>query len=139
MTLPTWIGPGSRVKQAYALYHQHGYRARLLVAAYRHLGHVAEFIGGDLIQSIPYEWQLKFNESNIEVYERMSQPVNPLIIEALCDKIPDFRRAYEPDGMSVEEFDTYGATVRTLRGFISSAHDLIAIVRDLMLPNPDVK
>jgi hypothetical protein len=23
-----------------------------------------------------------------------------------------FRRAYEPDGMSVDEFDTYGATVR---------------------------
>jgi transaldolase len=40
--------------------------------------------------------------------------------------------------MSVAEFDTYGATVRTLRGFISSYHDLVAMVRDFMLPNPDV-
>jgi transaldolase len=53
--------------------------------------------------------------------------------------VPDFRRAYEPDGLAVAEFDTYGATVRTLRGFIGSAHDLIAVVRDLMLPDPDVK
>jgi hypothetical protein len=28
--------------------------------------------------------------------------------------------------------------VRTLRGFIASYHDLIAAVRDVMLPNPDV-
>ena len=133
-----WAGIAC-MKKAYALYQQRGYRARLLVAAYRHLGHVSEFIGGDLILSIPYEWQLKFNASDMEVCERMSQPVDPRIIESLIQKIPDFRRAYEEDGMTIEEFDGYGATVRTLRGFISSAHDLIAVVRELMLPNPDMK
>ncbi len=133
-----WAGIAC-VKEAYRLYQQRNYRSRLLVAAYRHLGHVSEFIGGDLILSIPYEWQLKFNASDIEVCERMSLPVDPHILEALCQKIPDFRRAYEEDGLTVDEFDTYGATVRTLRGFIASAHDLIAVVRDLMLPNPDVK
>jgi transaldolase len=40
--------------------------------------------------------------------------------------------------MSVEEFDSYGATVRTLRGFIASYQDLVATVRDFMLPDPDV-
>jgi transaldolase len=39
--------------------------------------------------------------------------------------------------MGVEEFDTFGATVRTLRTFIGSYHDLAATVRDFMLPNPD--
>jgi transaldolase len=41
--------------------------------------------------------------------------------------------------MRVEEFDTYGATVRTLRGFIGSYHDLQSVVRDFMIPNPDVE
>ena len=41
--------------------------------------------------------------------------------------------------MSIDEFDTFGPTVRTLRNFIGSYHDLVAIVRDFMLPNPDVK
>jgi transaldolase len=41
--------------------------------------------------------------------------------------------------MRPEEFDTYGATVRTLRSFIASVHDLAAVIRDFMLPNPDVK
>ena len=37
------------------------------------------------------------------------------------------------------EFDTYGATVRTLRGFIKSYHDLVGAVRDVMLPDPDTR
>jgi len=133
-----WAGIAC-IKKAYAIYQQHGYHTRLLAAAYRHLGHWSEFIGGDLVVSLPYEWQLKANESNIEVVERMSTAVDPQFIEAMYEKIPDFRRAYDEDGMTVDDFDTHGATVRTLRGFVTSAHDLMAEVRNFMLPNPDVK
>lgn len=133
-----WAGIAC-MKKAYEIYRQRGYRARLLSAAYRHLGHWSEFIGGELIVSLPYEWQLKANESDIEVRERMSDPVDSQFIHAMYQKIPDFRRAYDEDGMTVDEFDTYGATVRTLRGFITSAHDLMGEVRNFMLPNPDVK
>jgi len=133
-----WAGIAC-MKKAYELYQQRGYRTRLLAAAYRHLGHWAEFIGGELIVSMPHEWQLKANASDIEVKERMSNPVDPQIIQTLHDELPDFRRAYAEDGMKVEEFDEYGATIRTLRGFISSAHDLTAEVRDFMLPNPDLR
>jgi transaldolase len=133
-----WAGIAC-MKKAYEIYQQRGYRARLLAAAYRHLGHWAEFIGGELIVSLPYEWQLKANASDIEVRERMSRTVDSRIVEELYENIHDFRRAYDENGMAVDEFDDYGATVRTLRVFISSAHDLMAEVRDFMLPNPDVK
>lgn len=133
-----WAGIAC-MKKAYAIYRQRGYRAKLLAAAYRHLGHWSAFIGGDLIVSLPYEWQLKVNASDIEVRERMSTPVDVPIVEEMCEKIPDFRRAYDEDGMGADEFDDYGATVRTLRGFIASVHDLMAEVRNFMLPNPDVK
>jgi transaldolase len=133
-----WAGIAC-MKKVYGIYQQRGYRAKLLAAAYRHLGHWSEFIGGELIVSLPYEWQLKANASDIEVRERMSTPANSQIVEEMYEKLPDFRRAYDEDGMTVEEFDDYGATVRTLRGFIASAHDLMAEVRDFMLPNPDVK
>jgi transaldolase len=133
-----WAGIAC-MKKAYDIYQQRGYRTRLLSAAYRHLGHWSEFIGGELIVSLPYEWQLKANASDIEVKERMSNPVDPKFVETMYDKIPDFRKAYGEDGMTVDEFDDYGATVRTLRGFITSAHDLMGEVRDFMLPNPDVK
>jgi transaldolase len=131
-----WAGVAC-LKKVYTIYQQHGYRTRLLAAAYRHLGHWSELIGGDIVLTIPYEWQLKINASNIEVKERMSHPVDPHILGALYTKIPDFRRAYDEKGLGLDEFDTFGATVRTLRTFISSLHDLMAILRDFMLPNPD--
>jgi transaldolase len=69
----------------------------------------------------------------------MSAPVDPAIVNALYDQFEDFRRAYDEDGMTVDEFDDYGATVRTLRSFIGAWHDFVAAIRDFMLPNPDVR
>ena len=133
-----WAGIAC-LKKAYDIFQQRGYRARLLAAAYRHLGHWSQLIGGDIVLTIPYEWQLKINASDIEVKERMSNPVEPQIVAALYGKIPDFGRSYDEDGLASEEFDSYGATVRTLRAFIAASHELMGIVREnFMLPNPDL-
>jgi transaldolase len=131
-----WAGIAC-IKKAYTLYKKQGYRTRLLAAAYRHHMHWSDLIGGDLILTIPYNWQVLFNNSDIEVKERMQDPVPQEIIDSLYTHFEEFRRAYDEDGLSIEEFDTYGANVRTLRGFIDSYHDLQALIRDFMLPNPD--
>ncbi len=133
-----WAGVAA-MKKAYRLYQERGYRARLLAAAYRHHLHWSQLIGGDIIMTIPYEWQRLFNDSDIEVRERINEPVRQEIIDELYQRIPDFGRAYDADGMTIDEFDTYGATVRTLRSFCSSFLDLVTMIRDFMLPNPDVK
>lgn len=131
-----WAGIAC-MKKAYAIFKERGYRARLLVAAFRNHMHWSEFIGGDVILTIPYEWQKLYNASDIEVKPRMQNPVSPEIIETLYRKFADFRRAYDVDGMTPLEFDSFGATARTLRSFISSYHDLMAVVRDFMIPDPD--
>lgn len=133
-----WAGIAC-TKRAYAIYQQRGYRARLLVAAYRHHLHWSEHIGGDVILSMPYEWQQLYNCSDVEVKERFFDPVPPEIVNSLERHFADFRRAYEPDGMTVDDFDTFGPTARTLRQFIGSYQELLALVRDFMLPNPDVR
>ncbi len=126
-------------KKAYKIFKERGYRVRLLAAAYRHHLHWTEFVGGDVILTIPYEWQVLFNNSSFAVEERMDHPVPAEIIETLYHSIPDFRMAYDEEGMSIDEFDSFGATVRTLRSFIVGFYDLVAVIRDFMLPNPDVK
>jgi len=68
----------------------------------------------------------------------MDTPVEPWIIEELKNKFEDFRHAYEPDGLGLYEFDTFGPTVRTLRQFIGGYERLVSSIRDLMLPNPDI-
>jgi len=132
-----WAGVAC-MKKAYGIYQKREYRARLLAAAYRHHMHWSEFIGGDLILTIPYKWQVLFNQSDILVKERMDNPVPKVIIDSLYSQFEDFRKAYDEDGLKPEEFVTYGATARTLRGFIASYHDLQALIRDFMLPNPEV-
>jgi len=134
---PHWAGIAC-LKRAYPIFEERGYRTRLLAAAYRHHLHWTELIGGDIVLTMPHAWQRLFNESDIDVVPRFEQPVPEQIIDELNRRFPDFRRAYEPDGMTIEEFDTYGATVRTLRGFIASYQDLVATIRDYMLPNPDL-
>ncbi len=126
------------IKKAQRIYTERGYRARLLAAAYRHHMHWSELIGGDVILTIPYGWQQRINGSDVAVVERFSRPVDPAIVERLLEVFPDFRRAYDTEGMSVDEFDGYGACVRTLRGFVKSYHDLQGVVRDFMLPDPDL-
>ena len=133
-----WAGVAA-FKKAYGIYQARGYRTRLLSAAYRNHLHWSQFIGGDVILTIPYEWQKLFNTSSVEVKPRMQDPVAPHIIDELYTMVPDFRRAYDEDGMRIEEFDTFGATARTLRVFCEHYHELQGIVRDVMIPNPDKK
>jgi transaldolase len=126
-------------KRAYGLFRERGYRARLLAAAIRHHLHWTEFVGGDVVITLPAAWQRKFNASGIEVRERMDEPVEPRAIDELRRHFPDFERAYEPDGLAVDEFDAFPPTVRTLRSFIASYHELLAAVTDAQLPNPDLR
>lgn len=133
-----WAGIAC-MKKAYQIYKERNYRSRLLAAAYRHHMHWSELVGGDMIHTIPYKWQLLYNKSDIEVKDTMKDSVSEEILAKLLKYFEDFRKAYDEEGLSIDEFDTFGPTVRTLRGFTTSYHDLQAVIRDFMLPNPDIK
>jgi transaldolase len=139
------IDPGSTewagvavFKKTYKLFRERGYRIRLLSAAFRNHMHWSEMIGGECVISPPYTWQVRFNQSDIEVVSRIDKPVAAEVVEELGRKFADFRRAYSENGIAIAEFDSFGPTRRTLRQFIGACHDLDSVVRDIMLPNPDV-
>ncbi len=131
-----WAGVAV-MKKAYNLYRERGYRLRLLSAAFRNHLHWSEFIGGDVVISPPYDWQKRFNDSDVSVEPRMDRPVDPAIVEELSERFEDFRRSYEEKGMATAEFDEFGATRRTLRQFCKAGDDLAALIRDQMVPDPD--
>src|ERR1700684_4520130 len=72
-------------KKAYRIYRERGYRLRLLSAAFRNHMHWSEFIGGDVVISPPYPWQVRYNASSIDPSPRMDQPVDPKIVAALTE------------------------------------------------------
>lgn len=131
-----WAGVAV-MKKAYAIYRERGYRLRLLSAAFRNHLHWSEFIGGDVVISPPYQWQKRYNASDVSVENRMDVPVGKAIIEELEKKFTDFRRAYHEDGMTIEEFDGFGATVMTLTQFSQATANLTAKMREMMLIVPD--
>ena len=122
------------IKRAVQIYNERGYRLRMLTAAYRNQLHWSMLIGGGIIHTIPYNWQLRYNGSDVEIKNTTEEPMEPKVITDLSRKFEDFRRAYEPDGMTVEEFDDFGATRRTLKQFIGGYNQLLDIIRNFMLP-----
>jgi transaldolase len=124
-------------KKTYALFGERGYRARLLSAAFRNHMHWSELIGGDVVISPPSAWQKRFVASDITVANRISTPVDQAIVDDLYKRFADFRRAYDQEGLQIAEFDTFAPTRRTLRQFLAAEDDLRALVRDILVKNPD--
>ncbi len=130
-----WAGVAA-FKRAYRIFRERGYRTRLLSAAFRNHMHWSELVGGDVVISPPFGWQLKFNASQLTAEPRMDLPVDPRVVDSLYRNVPEFARAYDPEGMSVPEFDDFGATRHTLRQFLAANNDLESLVRDVVVPAP---
>ncbi|MDR3106642.1 MAG: hypothetical protein LBU05_00340 [Bifidobacteriaceae bacterium] len=130
-----WAGVAA-FKRAYRAFQELGLRARLLSAAYRNVLHLTEFVGGDVVVSPPFSWQVLINDNHLDLDPRMDQPVAGHILDGLLNRLPEFRRAYEPDGLTPAEFDTFGATRKTLRQFLDADAGLDALVRDVLIPAP---
>ncbi|MCK5703369.1 MAG: transaldolase family protein, partial [Cyclobacteriaceae bacterium] len=127
-----WAGVAT-MKKAYQIYNERGYRLRLLSAAFRNHLHWSQFIGGDVVISPPYKWQQRYNGSDVPIKNYMDIPVDPKIIDELEMKFKDFRRAYNENGLTIDEFDSFPATIATLSQFCQATADLISKIRSQML------
>jgi transaldolase len=108
------------VKRAYDLFQREKYTTTLLVAALRGVHHMEAFAGGRLVMSVhPTSQKLLLKPGVGRNPRQIDEAVDPRVIERLRT-LPDFVRAYEPDGMKPEEFYTFGLSQRTLSQFILS-------------------
>ena len=115
-------------KRAYKIYQERGYEAVLLVAALRGSYHLTELAGAQVVMSIapaPQQWSVAQDHPR---EERIASPVPPDVIARLS-AMPEFLKAYEPDGMKPEDFISYGVTQRTLCQFVESGWKLIEELR----------
>ena len=124
-------------KRAYEIFRERGFRTRLLSAAFRNHMHWSQLVGGDVVISPPFEWQVRLNASGIEPVSRIDEPVADAVLDTLYERFPEFRRAYDADGMTIGEFQEFGATRKTLRQFLGACAELEGVVRDVLLPDPE--
>lgn len=130
-----WAGVAV-LKRAYAIFTERGYRTRVLSAAYRNHLQIAELVGGDLVVSPPFEWQQRVNANDLQLPRRIDAEVDAAVLAELSRNLPDFVRAYQPDGLEPEEFGQFGAARHTLRQFLTADEQLDELVRDVLVPAP---
>ena len=88
---------------------------------------------------MPHAWQVRFNASGIDPESRIDEPVDPAIVRELLDAHPRLRARLRAGRADDRRVRRVRADRRTLRAFIKSYHDLIGAIRDVVLPDPDVR
>ena len=85
---------------------------------------MSELAGAEIIMSIHPKYQAQLLSEDVPREDRIDVEIAPDVIERLST-LPEFVRAYEPDGMAPEDFISYGATQRTLSQFCAAGWNLL--------------
>lgn len=121
-------------KKTAKVFQENHYHSKPMAAAIRGSYHCLDYVGGNVVITLPPAWQEFINGTDGPIVpDAMEQAVPENKIQILRKHFPDFHRAYEADGMKVEEFVAFGSTRKTLRQFIGGYEELLHFVRDCML------
>ncbi|MBN2860046.1 MAG: hypothetical protein JXK93_07280 [Sphaerochaetaceae bacterium] len=108
-------------KKLYRIMEERGYHQILMPAAFRCARQVTELSGARVEMTIHPKIQKMINdldaEKGIERVEKLNDPVDEEAVARVLEALPEFRKAWDEDGLSIDEFDDFGATVMTLEGF----------------------
>src|SRR5690606_9732714 len=78
-------------KKVYLLMHDRGYRNGFIGGGVRRIHHFTEMVGGDVC--ITMNWQGHADELlrlDLPVVSRLFNPVQPLVLDTLLEKVPQF-------------------------------------------------
>lgn len=108
-------------KRCYEIFAQRGYSQVLMPAAFRCARQVSEMVGSKVEMTIHPKVQDEIikaeAEGSIKREIKIDNPVDLKAVERVRKALPEFELAYEPGALEEKDFDTYGATVMTLKSF----------------------
>jgi len=111
--------------------HDREYRLCFIGGGVRQLYHFTEMVGADAC--ITMNWKGSCDtliEKDFPVVSRINNPVQPRVLEELLKKVPEFARAYHIGGMSVDEFESYGAVEYFRNSFIKAWKNALSVIRE---------
>jgi len=109
----------------YRLFRERGYDTTMLGGGARGLHHFTNFVGGDMHVTINWSTALELNASLSATVPMIDRQIPDSIVDELLEKLPNFKRAYELDGMEVEEFADYGPVMLFRTQFMNGYSRLI--------------
>jgi transaldolase len=103
-------------KRTYGIFKERGYSSIIMPAGLRGIYHLTEMSGAKVTFTLQSRIQDMVLEADPPREERIDVPVDPAIIARLME-VPEFVRAYEPDGLKPADFITFGVMQKLLSQF----------------------
>ena len=104
-----WQGGVAVAKKIDAIIAENRFSIGFCSGGARGLHHFTELVGASCAITINWNGAAdKLIEQDPPVVQRFLAPVPPVVIDTLCGKIPDFRKAYEISGIGPEEYEAFG-------------------------------
>ena len=97
----------------------------LIVAALRSTEHLTELTGSRVVMSIAPSIRALIDSRELDRVEHVGSAEDDAATVERLSELAEFIRAYEPDGMAISDFLTFGASQRTLSQFIESGWKLL--------------
>lgn len=120
-------------RKMYKILHDKRYRATIIGGGARHVRHFTEMVGGDQVVTINWKGTADvLIEENPDVVHRFQNPVPPLVLDELLEKLPDFRRGWEPGALSVDEYEEFGPVELFRSMFLKSWNAVLDEIRKMM-------
>lgn len=96
-------------RKQYKIFKERGYPGIILGGGARGLHHFTEMVGSEMHITINWKGCAdKLIEVDPPVVYRIDTPAPQYVIDELLEKIPDFRKAYLEDGLTIQEFKDFG-------------------------------
>ena len=118
-------------RKQYKIFKDRKYPGTMLSSGSRGLHHFTELVGSEMHITINWIGAAdKLIEANPPVVYRMFNPAPQKIIDELLEKIPDFRKAYIEDGLSVDEFKGFGPVALFRDSFVKGWTYMLKIIEE---------
>ncbi len=113
-------------RKEYRMLKERGYETTMLGGGARGTHHFTEMVGGDVHITINWSTAQEIIDAGTPVVSRIDVETSQSVINELSEKFVDFRRAYNEDELSLEEFAGFGPVQLFRNAFLKGYYLLLA-------------
>ena len=125
-----WQAGIACAKKIDQLVHETGVNIGFISGGARGLHHYTEMVGCKCVTTINWIGTAdKLIEQDPPVVQRFLQPTPHSVVDTLCEKLPDFRKAYEVNAIKPDEYEEYGPVVRFRTSFEKSWKSTLDLIK----------
>lgn len=126
-----WQAGLAVARKVYQVMQERGYSAIFIAGGARGLHHFTEMVGASAVVTINWQGTAdQLIESDPPVVSRFFNPVPHRVIDELRAKLVDFRRAWDEDGLTLEEYGEFGGVEHFRHMFIKSWKRVLGVMKE---------